>query len=375
MLLLTTEKIVELKILLIAILQVLPLVDIENERLEQATLIVTLILLLSLLGKNTNVLGKKRNFLLLYLNIASIITTVILHGGSGSAVMFLNLLLASLIFNNTEISEKTYFELHAFLAIVVTAYIVTVDISRIYSTVVVDVFKNRFNSNMFAMFTLVAYFHWTCLIFECKATQWKKLVLLSVISIFAFYYILASKSRTAILSVLVFLGLTLFKKTGFSKKWFHRLTIGTLLMCCLFPVLYISLAERYTGIVFGGKGVFSGRQIIWKSAIEIIRNYPVFGNGNEIMFRDVGNHLTVSAHNMMIGIMKMFGVVPTLTILFMLVNNNSNKSLGKRERIPQYAFIATFPCVFFESIYTNSHLYMLFAFFLLEFIARGSTDC
>ena len=59
---LTTEKIVELKILLIAILQVLPLVDIENERLEQATLIVTLILLLSLLGKNTNVLGKKRNF-------------------------------------------------------------------------------------------------------------------------------------------------------------------------------------------------------------------------------------------------------------------------------------------------------------------------
>ena len=51
MLLLTTEKIVELKILLIAILQVLPLVDIENERLEQATLIVTLILLLSLLGK------------------------------------------------------------------------------------------------------------------------------------------------------------------------------------------------------------------------------------------------------------------------------------------------------------------------------------
>lgn len=372
---LTTEKIIELKILLIAILQVLSLVDIGNERLEQAILIVTLILLLSLLGKNINVLGKKQNFLLLCLNIASIITTVILHGGSGSAVMFLNLLLASLIFNNIKISEKTYLELHAFVAIVVTAYIVTVDISRIYSTVVVDIFKNRFNSNMFAMFTVVAYFHWACLIFECKAGRWKKLVLFSMVSIVAVYYILVSKSRTSILSVLVFLGLTLFKKSGFSKKWFRRLTVGTLLMCCLFPLLYISLAERYTGVVFGGKGVFSGRQIIWKSAFEIIKNYPIFGNGNEIMLRDVGNHLTVSAHNMMIGIMKMFGVVPTLTTIFMLVNNNSNKSLGERAKIPQYAFIATFPCIFFESIYTNSHLYMLFAFFLLEFIARGSDDC
>ena len=76
----------------------------------------------------------------------------------------------------------------------------------------------------------------------------------------------------------------------------------------------------------------------------------------------------MSTHNMMLGLMKMFGIVPSVTVVQQLVNNNSNADLGVRMKIPQFAFIATIPCAFFESFYTNSHLYMLFAFFLLEFI-------
>ena len=281
--------------------------------------------------------------------------------------MAMNLILAAMIYNNIKITSRAYKRLHGFLAIVLTFYVLTTDISYIWTTNVTDLIGNQFNSNMFAMFILAAYLHWICFLFESKFDGWKNALIFVALSGMAVYYIWISASRTAIIAVFTFWILFFLKQKPFGNKEFYYLTVMLLILSCLFPIIYIALANKFTGVTVLGKSLFSGRQDVWQSAFEIIKKHPFFGSANEVMLRDVSGKLTVSTHNMMLGFIKMFGIIPSLTIVLQLVNNNSNVSFGFRMKIPQFAFLATMPCIFFESFYTNSHLYMLFALFLLEF--------
>ena len=368
--LLTKENICGFEVVLLAFLSVVPLINISNTGIEQLALSVTLVVLLLMFFQNIRVIGKRLRFLIIYLNAASIIITVCFHGGFGSAVMAMNLILVAMIYNNIEINQTIYVRLHLFLAVVLSLYIITADISYIWTTTVTDLFGNTFNSNMFAMFTLAAYLHWICFLFESRIKGWKRNTSFIALSVLSIYLIWISESRTAIIAILLFWFLFFFKKNAFRNIEFHVLTVLLLILSCVFPIIYVALANKFVGVTVLGKSLFSGRQDVWKSTFNIIKEHPIFGSANEILLHDVGGKLTVSTHNMMLGLMKMFGIVPSVTIVQQLVNNNSNANFGVRMKIPQFAFIATIPCAFFESFYTNSHLYMLFAFFLLEFITK-----
>ena len=369
-LLLTKENICGFEVVLLAFLSVVPLINISNTGIEQLALSVTLVVLLLMFFQNIRVIGKRLRFLIIYLNAASIMITVCFHGGFGSAVMAMNLILVAMIYNNIEINQTIYVRLHLFLAVVLSLYIITADISYIWTTTVTDLFGNTFNSNMFAMFTLAAYLHWICFLFESRIKGWKRNTSFIALSVLSIYLIWISESRTAIIAILLFWFLFFFKKNAFRNREFHVLTVLLLILSCVFPIIYVALANKFAGVTVLGKSLFSGRQDVWKSTFNIIKEHPIFGSANEILLHDVGGKLTVSTHNMMLGLMKMFGIMPSVTVAQQLVNNNSNANFGVRMKIPQFAFIATIPCAFFESFYTNSHLYMLFAFFLLEFITK-----
>lgn len=370
-LILTKESVKNFELLLIALISMVPLIDISNTEIEHLTLSITLVLLLLMFFQNIQVLGKRWRLLIVYLNVTSIIVTICFYGGFGSAVMAINLILAAMIYNNIGISPKVYARLHFLLAVALAFYVVTTDISHIWTTNVIDLFGNSYNSNMFAMFTLAAYLHCICFLFESKIRGWKRTVIFIIISCVSIYYIWISKSRTAIIAIIIFWALFFFKKNAFRNKEFHILTVILLILSCIFPIIYVLMANKFAGMTnILGKSFFSGRQNIWKSTFDAIKKYPVFGSANEVMLPDVNGKWTVSTHNMMLGFMKMFGIIPSITIIQLFVNNNANDGLGLRMKIPQFAFLATIPCVFFESFYTNSHLYMLFALFLLEFITK-----
>ncbi len=369
-LLVTKESISNFEILLIAVISIMPLVNVSNTGIEQVALGITLVLLILIFFQNINISRRRIHFMIIYLNMVSIGITVCFHGGIGSAVMALNLIFSAMIYNNIEITSGIYKRLHLIIAIVLTFYVLTSDISYIWTTNVTDLFGNKFNSNMFAMFTLAAYLHWICFLFESKLYGWKRAIVFFSLSFVSVYYIWISESRTAVIAIFTFWVLFFFKKNAFKNKEFQKLVIVLLILSCIFPIVYVALANKFSDINILGKSLFSGRQNVWYSAFEIIKEYPVFGSANETMLQDVSGKITVSTHNMMIGFMKMFGIVPSLTIILQFVNNNSNYDFGLRMKIPQFAFIATMPCIYFESFYTNSHLYMLFALFLLEFIRK-----
>lgn len=94
-LLITKENICGFEIALLAFLSVLPLINISNTGIEQLALSITLGVLLLMFLQNIRVLGKRLRFLIIYLNATSIIITVCFHGGFGSAVMAMNLILAA----------------------------------------------------------------------------------------------------------------------------------------------------------------------------------------------------------------------------------------------------------------------------------------
>lgn len=364
------ENIIHFEVLLIALLSVIPFINISNTGIEKLTLCITFVLLLLLFFQNIRVIGERWHFLVICLNAVSICITVCLHGGFGSAVIAMNLILAAMIYNNIEISADLYTKLHLLLAVVLTFYIVTSDASVIRSTIVTDLFGNDYNSNMFAMITLAAFLHWICALFESKLRGRKRVIAFLAITCISLYYILISRSRTAMISFVVFWALFLFKKKPFDNKQFRIITVVSLMLCCVLPIVYIALANQLGSITILGKNIFSGRQIVWQSTFDIIKRYPIFGNANELPLQNVEGQFTASTHNMMLGYMKMFGIVPTITIILMLANNSANGRFGLRKSIPQFAFLAAIPCAFFESFYTNSQLYMLYAFFLLAFIKK-----
>lgn len=370
--LLAKKDIINLELLLITALSLTPLINISNTVIEQVVLCATLVLLVLLFFQNIQIIGKRMRFMIIYLNVVSIGVTMFLHGGFGSAVMAMNLILAAMIYNNIEIECVVYKRLHFIVAVVLTFYVLTADISYIWTTTVTDIWGNQFNSNMFAMFTLAAYLHWICFLFESRISGWKRTIIFTALSCAAIYYIWISKSRTAIIAILFFWGLFFFKKSAFENKKFRAMVVILLIANCVFPIVYVAAADKFANVTILGKSFFSGRQNVWKSAFESISKYPVFGSANDVLLRDVSGRMTVSTHNMMLGFMKMFGIIPSVTIILYLINNNANNRYGLRMKIPQFAFMATIPCVFFESFYTNSHLYMLFAFFMLEFIAKES---
>lgn len=362
------KKLTERMLVIISALQILSLLNMSNVVMEQMVLVITCVLLMLMMAINPETLGARWHLLIILANMTTIIITIVFHSGIGSAIMLVNLLLISFLFNNISISLTTYRTMHIILAVLLSAYVMTSSISTVNNTIVYDFLGNRYNSNMFAMFSLAMFLHWVCFLYTCDFKKRTRNVLYVVLSLAAGYYIVISHSRTSLLAILLFWILVIKKRFPFKNKHYRYVSTFALLFGCLFPVVYVWLSRELQEVVVLGKNLFSGRQIVWKSAMEEISKYPLFGSGNDFMFAEVGGGTTASAHNMMLGILKMFGIIPAVSIMLFLVNTNYINNRRTRNRIPQFAFLASLICTLFESFYTNSYLYLLFSVFLISFI-------
>lgn len=353
-------------IIVIIIIQIVSLSDISNSALDQVSILVTFGLLCFMSIINGRIFRYKSIFFVIWLNILSLLITTAFHKGFGSAIMMMNLLLMLFLFNNISIIQRMYRVIHLITASFLALYIFSLDLSSIVSTTVIDRLGNSFNSNMFALFVLAALLHFTCYIdqFNLK-TKIKKIILIIPFGL-AGYYILISDSRTALASETIFLFLCICKNKPFSNENIHKLAVIGILFSFIFPILYVMLFDNNINIELLGKNLYSGRQYIWKAAFDAILDFPVFGSGNDILLPDIRDY-TVSAHNTILGMIKMFGIIPTLSFISFFAYTHKMKNIN-RNKISEFAIISTLPCMFFESFYTNSHLYVLFALFFLSFI-------
>ena len=367
-LLITDQKVYAVIIIILILLQAYSIFNISSVAIEQRVIILSFVGAIIMLFANYKVIGSTWNFLVLLECGGSLFITCVLHTGLGSAIMAFNLIIFAMIFNNICISGALYKIMHSLCAVVLTYYLFTIDMRTANSTTVIDKFGNSLNTNVVALWALAALLHWASFLFAQEIKKWIKGVLFVIIYAFAGYYIVMCASRTALIAVIIFGILCIFIQKPISNTTYRNLSIIILILSLLFPLIYVGLIGKVANFKLLGKYFFSGRQNVWNDVFEAIKKYPLFGSGNDIMMHSVAGTYTSSAHNMLLGMWKMFGIIPTLTTIFILVNNNNNDAFGDRNRIAQFAFLSSLSCCFFESFYTYSHLYFFFILFLISFV-------
>lgn len=321
-------------------------------------------LLLFLNPKAVNTHGKA---ILLLLSVCSVFFTCIVHSGYGTGIVYINLLLSFLVFNYISVSEKTYRQMHFIAAAVLLLLLATATLNY-YNGALSSVYLltgDKINQNMFGLFALAAVFHWFCY-FDCLRSRnilvW--FIELSILLLCA-YYIYRSDCRSALLAFLLFLTLKVIKKRPFSdrnNKYLTRLAwIGGL----LFALLYVYLYTLIPNLTILGKPLYTGRQIVWTSAFELIKKYWLFGSGTDFALATINNQVTQSAHHTLLSLWRCLGVLPTLSVILLCGKQSRGKNV-KRNKTAQFAFLACLVITLFESFFMEQFLYTLFISFLIS---------
>lgn len=317
-------------------------------------LLFSTIVLSLLICLNYKAIFKNNNLIVLLFAVASMVLTYIMYQSAGVFFIVLNLILYAFFLNNVTFSTKHTMILHILISIPLYFYVYTCDYSFFsYAHQTKDFFGNTINGNNVGVLALLAFFHF---VIFASFIRKKRIKLLLIIGAFvlSIYLIYPTGCRTALISAIVCVLLLFLIKNPIGQKKYNLLLTIELLLCLVFPVIYIFMSGHLENVEIFGKTLFSGRDTIWKSGLELIKKYPIFGCGNSYTYSDSGMD---SSHNFMLGVMKMFGIVPTFAVIYSIINNKYGT-----DRVIQITFISALIIGFFESSFIHlesSPLFML----------------
>ncbi len=361
------QKTSYLEITLLAVLSVFAVIFYDVWEFDRILIILETLCVLLIMVRYRREIYERNIFpvVLCGLSLLSMALTVFLHGGIGMALVVINNLFICLSFNNIRIPKKNYSLIHLITALGLTAYILASRIDLSGYVKIFTPFQDRINENMFSIIVLACVFHYIAFISCQDITFGLKWVFYTVVFSAGLIYILITKCRTTLIAYGVFLLLFIFKEKPFSNFTFSAIVKTVLSLSLLFTVAYVFLHQIFGQITILGKGLFTGREIIWESAFGQIKDYFVFGSGTEFQVETVNSGTTYSIHNTLLGIWKSFGLIPTVSFILIFINDMRNVD-GKRYQTAEFALLSCLIICFFESFFTESTLYLLFLTFLLS---------
>ena len=326
---------------------------------------LTLVLIIFLLYE-TNTVLTKNTLVIVAANALSIFSTLLLYKGTGSGLLLLDIVLAIFIFNNITINTKEYIVIHFLFAAASLLFLFQFDLGSIASGWIRGN-GISINANSVGIVSLAVFFHLCCIIrYIPKNSVRKVCYFISTLSMG--YLVSMSNSRSSLIAMIFFAAISIIRKKEIDTPKYKMLVSGILILSLMFPIFYMALYGKIGNITFLGKNFFSGRQYIWGDALMYIKAHPILGTGTAFGYNTGERTLTDISHNMMLGIQKSFGIIPTLTIIFFMFNDyiirGSNKKYY-RDRITQVALLSSLIVGFGESFLTDCHFCFLFLTFLL----------
>ena len=366
------QTIFSIFIFIISILAMMPVVLYNENNVEKVCLTISCVLLI-IVAIFTRIIRKKNYFFLFFINIASGIITMIKYGGQGAIITFWNVLLCAMIFNNIGMPEKQHKMIHLFVAAVLSVFLLTCNLKYSYAGVVFSFLNARININIFAILSLANYLHWMCYLSMIKCKKSIRNVAILIITCICIYYIWISNCRSALISIIIFDLLAVLKTKPFQYKTFRMTTIILLVISIIFTYIYIFIYnnESLNQTELFGKSLFTGRQIVWKSAWDTYKRSPIIGNGTSLKLNTIGENKTESAHNTMLSILYTIGIIPAISFIYLLSKKENDSSI-RYSRLSQFAFVSSLYVAFFESFYTESRLYLLYLLFLIPMTVENS---
>lgn len=324
-----------------------------------------------------------RLFWLAILTLAFATVSATINGsGYGSLVALANLLLFLSFFSNVRLNvvEKKILLSFLLLSIIVCLLVYSRKaVNTYYYSIFPSITKERLNPNTIAIYLFFAYVFASQLIAFYKDRQTRICLQLLLFAV-TLLLVLKTEARTALLAFLIY-AIGLFsrvfangkKARGIEdaspnkSKHVNRVTFFAicLLFTFLFAFAYCALYKIIGGQVkILGKNLFTGRQDVWTDAFDKIKNNLMWGYSNKYVFSFNGMEYT-NAHNSLISVLFMFGIVPACLTVALMVWAFSNVV---RERFNRFIIIAIYCCLIimtFETLLTDANLYLYFGFLFL----------
>lgn len=224
------------------------------------------------------------------------------------------------------------------------------------------------NPNTCAYLILATFFFFVSY-FEKSKSKKNKWVAIPLICITT-WFLCFIECRSALLVIIVFVIGYLLNRRKLMKSTIYYIEIFAVsIFCLLYYVLWnniSNLEQTENGMAFLGKDIFSGREEIWKVALEGFVNKPLLGNGSKYLLEITG---TSSAHNVLLSIMVIMGAIPALGYLYFLLSLYGSFTINVENKgyltIPQLCFIACIISTAFECSFTDARLNFLFLPLLL----------
>ena len=292
--------------------------------------------------------------------------------GFGSAITQTSLLISVCMFAETKIlpSQRKKIMVHMTIILLLVLIIFSEpSMYRSYYMPNLPYFSDsvKINPNCIAMLT---YFLFIFLYEIIEDTGWRKKrkrLLQIVIMILLMYYIFLTSARTTIVSCIIFLLLFSMCRYKNQKLTRNLFFVG---LCMSLGIVFIYISMYLSGFMIGdtvwGKGFYTGRQVIWIEALELVREHFLFGFSNKIAFGPKG---MLSVHNSLLAILCYFGVFglfSTIVVLFM----SFKKIECKKHPLTVSAIFSTLIIMCFETVITDWSLLLPFCLLFIQTKSR-----
>ena len=340
-----------------------------NGGLNQILIILHFGILVTLAFLN-GILSDKFVLITLFVNLASIVITMMYHSSFGVSIVFLNMLLACFVFNNIQVEKNVYLFLHLIPAVLWTI-IVIFSVKGGYPISTGEIFDYSFfgiiyQKNTVGIVALGCIYSWLSILETLNVRRITKNIISVPIIVVFLLKILESNCRSATFATILFCVLYYFTKNEIPYKWYYIILMTGIVLSGLFTIYYVeNVVEIDLGDVMG-RNTFH-RLGTWEAAFDLIRRYPIFGSGTDIKML-----IYDSAHNTVLSILKTIGIIPTLTYAFCFAKRLPDRKNKRYERMCQMAVISALMVSVFESFYVESYFYLTFLMLLVNPVKESS---
>lgn len=333
-----------------------------NTQLNQINIICQMLILI-LIGFLTEIIYDRFSVFVVLLNISSLIITMAFHRCFGVAIVFINIILACIVFNNIQIDRNAFIAVHLIPAIL-WSIIVFFSIKGVYNTDIGEYYWYKFLNNIYHKNTIGiissgCIYHWLCLIDIIRCRKLYKYSISIMIMIPYFFKIIESECRSALFAIILFALLCFLIKSDIKYRNFYFLTIGFIVMSGIFTIFYVvNINKLDLGVIMGRST--ENRLDVWKDAFSLIWEHPFFGSGTDIKM-----NLSDSAHNTVLSILKTIGLIPLVSYIVCFGRRNISNNTKPYRKVSQMAVLSSLIIAFFESFYTESYISLAFLCLLI----------
>lgn len=365
-----TQRFYEGLIFFLSLLNCVKIVFYGNKYFELASLIVTIGVLLFLFFES-DLINIESSILTVLFVLTSLSLTILLKGGAGTAVNYLIIMLSSMLFSSYGISRRKIRNMFAVNGFILLLFLLLLKREEHYSFYSFKTFLGQpINSNMVGMISLMAFFFLFYVGINIEDIGLRIVYFLPVFIVCTYFFVI-SECRSIFLALILFFLFYIFKRSKFNESSLRTIIFISQICSFLFVIFYIFLyrSEAELGLGLFGKTFFSGRQIVWESAFNVFFEHPFIGAGNSVYLNGVGDSFTRSAHNTVMSILYVFGLLPTVCFYLFFGKKYDRKTIYRTSRFSQFVVISTLIITFLESFYMESYLGFLFMLFhIIEFV-------